>query len=335
MNKPKVVILGITDWAGSGYNACRAINTVGEFDCRHITLYDHMYEYPIDILVRYFPKPKNEVLENRVLKVSGDNRYGEVVEVLQEADIIHLWNTLPSDLDLMSLGLPIDYRKVRVVTMTGSFYRNQHTQVNALLKKWDNVKLTVQDILFDFSHEINSVFIPHAVDIDFFHPVEKRGKVIGTYKTAYKADIRTSDRDIVKLRDVLRKFSDWRVDLDYSMPWAERMEKLRYCAIFIQDISPYIGVWGRSTLEACAYGIPTLQNYSQQVSLNADGSLGQIPMIQVDADTLETELRKLTEDEPYRKEVGRKSREWVKEHYSYSVVGKMYSGIYQQVMDEI
>jgi len=328
MNKPKVVIVSLADWAGSGHNVCRAINSVGEFECRHITTYDHAYEFPRDILVRLSVYDKTTQPEDLVKDAVNSPSYGEVSQLISEADIIHLWNTFPGEKSLMSVGFPIDWRKVKVVTMTGSMYRDHHTAINKILKEWNNLKVTVQDALFNFNHEIPSVFIPHAIDVDFFKPVEERDKSIGSYRTTYKSNVRFADKDIAKLSVILRKYPDWKIELNYSMSWKERIEKLSHCSIFIQDISPYIGIWGRSTLEACVLEVPSMENYSQQVLLNHENILGKPPIIKIDEDTFETKLVELMESETYRKDVGKKSREWVREHFSYPVIGKMYSDVY-------
>jgi hypothetical protein len=334
--KPKVVIVGIADWAGSGYQACCATNSVGEFDCRHITTYDHLYEYPRDVLVKIYPRMKEDSYHEKILCDSAHSTgYADAVEILRGADIIHLWNSFPGEQCMSDNGLPIDWQKVRVVTMTGTMYRKHHAAVNTIISHWPKIRLTVQDALFHFPNEVDATYIPHAVNLDLFTPSEERDKTIGTYQTAYKANERTSDWDISKLQDILRSHPDWKIDLNYKMPWKERLEKLARCMLFVQDISPHIGVWGRSTLEACALEVPTLQNYSMEVPVLGGDKLGNIPLVRVDENTIAGEIKKLIEDEGYCRELGRKSRQWVKDHFAYSIIGKMYSDVYREVLSEI
>lgn len=336
MAKPKVVIVSVADWAGSGHNAHRAINGAGEFDCRHISGYDHMYEYPRDVLVKIYPRSEKDSYHEKIINDSVHSKdYAEAARIIETADLIHLWNSFPGEQSLLNFGFPINWQRVKVVTMTGSMYRNHHKEINTVLRHWMGIRLTVQDALFFFPDEIDSTYIPHAVDISFFEPSEERDKTIGTYKAAYKANKHTSDWDISRIRETLQNFPGWKMDLNYSMPWKERMEKLSRCSVFIQDIKPYIGVWGRSTLEACALKVPTIQSYSPTVSVRGGDKLGDIPLVRVDEETFESELRKLLEDEEYRKDVGERSRKWVEEHFAYPVIGKMYSDVYREVMNEI
>ena len=133
----------------------------------------------------------------------------------------------------------------------------------------------------------------------------------------------------------MQKFPDWKIDLNYKMSWKERIEGLSRCSVFVQDIISYINIWGRATLEACALEVPALQNYSPSVSVHGGDKLGDIPVIQVNEDNFESELRKLLEDEGYRKDVGKRSRKWVREYFAYSVIGKMYSNLYHEFISEI
>lgn len=331
MAKKLVVILSVADWAGSQYQTHRAIKSVGEFECRHITMFRHPYEFSTDIFIPLFPKTSNEY-QREVVRALKSDQYKVASEILSEADIIQLWNTYPGESALMSAGLPIPFNKVKIVTMTGSLYRDNHSMINSQLANLENCKVVVQDPVLKFEDEIDSIFIPHAVDIENLKPREDKENIVGAYRPNHKTGARHGERDIQQLYEFVKSFPDWHIDLDYSMPHAERIEKLTKCSIFVQDLSPYIGYWGRSTLEACALAIPCLQNYDNRLIGNSEGKLGEIPLIKVEWNTAEKELKKLIGDEVYRKEVGQKSRRWIEEYYSYSAVGKMYSDLYKQVL---
>lgn len=332
MAKPKVVIIGIADWAGSAYNVCQAINSIGDFDCRTITTYKHPFEYPTDIIVPIFPVRDKCIIYDAVHRAVNSKQYEEACNVLEQADIIHLWNTLMEP-DFMGNGLPVRFSKVKVVTWTGSAYRRDHKIINEVSRQFDQWKTVVQDPMLRFPDEIDSTFIPHAIDVESFLPQDEREKKIGTYRPSYTSDVRHAPKDIARLYEFIKEYPDWRIDLDYSMPHKERMERLAKCSVFVQDLSPDIGYWGRSTLEACALGIPVMQNYNGDVLkyTNSEGKLGNPQIVGVDSKSFESVLVKLIQDEDYRKGVGRCSRNWVESHFSYPVVGKMYSDIYNEI----
>lgn len=337
MSKKRVVILSVVDWAGSQYQAHAAINSVGEYDCRHITMYTHPFEFPTDVVVPLYPNKKTEVKREVVRTVQSDS-YGEAVELIAGADLIHLWNTYPGDAQLMAAGLPIPFEKVRVVTMTGTLYRENHRAINTqslIPFGRRSCKVTVQNPMLKFEDEIPSTFIPHAVDMNLFKPSEDRDKTVGTYKSYFANPGKNYQTEVDLFRKVVDKFPGWKLDLDYSLPWKERIEKLARCGIFVQDVGPFIGYWGRSTLEACALGVPCLQNYDVgHVNVLSEGKLGDIPLVRVDWDTVESGLNLLIKnmDNEHRGLLGKKVRAWVEKHYSYPVVGKMYSDLYAELL---
>ena len=331
MSKPKVAIIGIADWAGSAYHACQAINSVGEFECRAITTFKHPFEYPVDIIVPLFPVRNKCVIHDAVHKAVNSKQYEEACDVLEQADIIHLWNTLMEP-EFMGNGLPVRFSKIKVATWTGSTYRGDHKNINEISRQFNQWKTVVQDPLFKFPDENDSIFIPQALDVDSFKPELKRGKRVGTYKPNYDNPIRPWQRDQPKLREIVSKHPDWSIDLDYTMPHTERMQRLAKCSLFVLDLSPYLASWGRSGLEACALEVPTVQNSSEECIRKTNGELGEYGFVNVDWDTAEEKIDQLINDEAYRKEVGRKARKWIQGYFSYSAVGRKYSDVYKSVL---
>ena len=259
-------------------------------------------------------------------------QYETISDLLTKADIIHLWNTSHGEDALMQAGLPVSFDKVKVITMTGSAYRDYHSMINLQLAILKDCKIVVQDPMLKFEDEIESTFIPHAINIEDFKPQEDRERVVGVYRPTHKTGFRHGDEDISRVRELIQSLDGWKVDLDYNMPHQERMEKLSQCSLFIQDISPYIGYWGRSTLEACALAVPCLQNYDNHLPSKAEGKLGEIAIKKVEYNTVQEEIEKMIRDEEYRKKAGEEARLWVGKHYSYPVVGKMYSDLYRQML---
>lgn len=330
MSKPLVVIVGVADWAGSGYQACCSVNHVGEFGCRHISMFSHPFEFPTDVFMSIYPNSTHEHIVEPVRAVNSEE-YGNISDLLGKADIIHLWNTYPGERGLMAVGLPIDFRKVKVVTMTGSLYRKNHREINQQLSELRDCKLTVQNPMLKFPDEIESVFIPHAVDVNLLKPVEKREKIIGTYRPQVANSIKPIEEEINLLQGIVKNYPGWHVDLDYSMSWEKRIQKLSKCAIFVQDIKSYIDYWGRSALEACALGIPTITNFSINAIPKSENKIQRIPILNTQWDSIDMLLEKLIEDEDYRKNRSQESRRWVENYFSYPVIGKMYSDLYDEI----
>jgi len=331
--KAKVVIIGITDWAGSAYQACRAINSVGEFDCRTISTFKHPYEYPHDIVLPLFPRMGGNQMRGEQLLVEAMKleNYASAARLLEEADLIHLWNTNPLNLSFVCNALPINYSKLKILTWTGTDYRDSHEDINKMSSHVGTWKTTVQNPCLKFPDEIDSVFIPHAVDVDSLLPGGERENWVGTYRATHN-HVPNISEEIAQITGIVGKFPSWSVELDYSMPHSERIEKLAQCRVFVQELSTHVGYWGRSSLEACALGVPVIQNWTQEAIDHSEGKLGDVPIVKADPETIEEKLTRFIEDEVYRDAVGEDCREWVAAHYSYPVVGRMYSDLYEGVL---
>jgi hypothetical protein len=334
--KPKVAIIGVADWAGSAYQTCSAINSVGEFECRSISCWDHPFEYPHDLVLPLFPRlDKNKQQGGSVFFDSVTSKeYPDVAKVLEKADLVHMWNTMPLGDGFLFSGLPINYRKAKVATWTGTVYRDNHTDINRFSRELGIWKTVIQDPLFKMPEEMDATFIPHAVDVEFFTPLpfDEREKWVGTYRPNYQNPVRPSQKDIPRLYGIVTEHDGWKVELDYSMPYKERLAKLRKCSLFALDISPYFGSWSRSILEACAFGIPVLQNFSTECVEKAKDEIGEVPFIRIDWDSAEEKIGEFIENDRLREGAGEWMRAWVNEHFSYSVVGKKYSDLYRSVL---
>lgn len=291
-------------------------------------MFRHPFEYPTDVLIPAFPANVEPFL-------CGYKEYDIAKDIVNEADIIHLWNITPWDQALCPMGFPLPFHKVGVMTFTGSHYRDHHKRINRVLKDGNlDIKVTVQNPMLKFPDEVDSIFIPHAIDTENLKPIPfaERKQFIGTYRALDKNPIRPTHIDVPQLHEIVKEFPGWYVDLDYFMSWKERMQRLKECSIFVQDISPHMGYWGRSALEACALGVPCLQNYDNRLIGKSEGKLGDdIPIIRTTWDEAKKDLTELIENSDARKTIGLWSRRWIENYFSYPVVGKMYSDIYNEI----
>ena len=332
MNKTKVVIIGQADFAGSAYQAANAVNSLGgEFFVRHISMQRHIFGFPYDIII-----PCHQPSHPGTFAKDCDN-YDVVKQLLEEADIIHVWNDIPNDpkyMDFEKGGIDIPLNKPTVVTMTGSLYRSEHVRLNVIIKErgW---KLAIQDPMLKFSNEIDSVFIPHAINTKYLnYSFSVDSKLIGTYE--YSLTQGTRGLDVQKfVALVKKKLPDWTVCLAGKtgrIKWKERMNILSKCSLFFQDFDP-CGYFGRSALEGCSMGIPTFAPYADKAITMSEGKLGDIPIIRnVSWDNLEKELLRLVENDELRETLSIKTRKWVEKYFSYETIGEMYTKMYEEIL---
>ena len=323
MAKKLVVFVGRADWAGSCNSVVRAINKVGRVECRHVCLNKHIYGYPTDVVIPicYVENPKRAEDYPEELKQAN--------ELFERADVIHLWNDpLPNFGGLIN----IPAEKVSSYTFTGSLYREYHTQINEHAKE-SGIKMVVQDPTFRFPHEIESEFIPHAVDTDLLQPrpmEQREAKTIGCYTPLHRST--TARQDIALLKTVLsEEFSDWRTTMGEVTLWQPRMEALSKCMFFFQNMDEVVGIFGRSALEAAALGVPTFSFISRKALEMSDGRIGDPAIIHTSRETVR-EVLKETLSGDYR-QLSDKIRQWVVDYYSFPVIGEHYTKYFEELLN--
>lgn len=327
-DKPLVVLLGRADWSGSGHAVCEAVNQAGGIECRQISLYPHVFDYPSDIVIPlcYVPNPGK----------AGDypREFEEAMELFGRAALIHLWNDLPQAFHGL-LKVPQD--KIRSCTFSGTDYRLHHAVINGHLRE-RRIRLVVENPTYRFPDELDAEFIPHAVDTVRLAPLpagDREPGSIGCYQPEHHHT--TAHADIARLKQLLaRAHPDWHVALDRRMAWTERMSHLRRCRFFFEYMDSAMGYWGRSALEACAMGVPAFSLFSEKALAMAQGRIGQPAIIPVRPENLESILDRYLNlaPEPYNA-LCLQSRRWVERYFRAATVGALYSRFFLGVLEEL
>ncbi len=94
-----------------------------------------------------------------------------------------------------------------------------------------------------------------------------------------------------------------------------------------------LGSWGTSTPEAMSCGKPVLMFYKKEYILRAFGEEPPI-LNSFSEEDIFSNLMKLAKDVDFRKEVGRKSRDWIIKTHSPNVVAKKHLEILQSSIDK-
>ncbi|MBA7647985.1 hypothetical protein ES703_55764 [subsurface metagenome] len=194
----KVLFLSRADWAGTGFFTMSAINLIGRIQCRQLSFYPHIYNYPTDILIPkcFIPDPPEASQE--MLEAAWT--------AIEEADCIHIWND-----EVQNFGGVIGFptQKVKSYTFSGTYYRLSHGVINKRLKKRGIKKVVVQNPTYVYPDEIEAEYIPHAIDLDRFDcTLPKQEGTIGCYGPAHGRT--TVRRDIALVENLLaEKFPGW------------------------------------------------------------------------------------------------------------------------------
>lgn len=331
----KVVVVGQADFAGSGYQAANAINSIGKFDVRHISMQRHFYAFPHDVII-----PCHQPSHPGTFARDCDN-FGLVKQLIKEADIIHVWNNIPDDpghREFEESGIDIPLDKPIIITMTGSLYRKERKRLDRLIKerRW---RFVIQNPMLRFPNEIKSTFIPHAVDTEYLQPLANKDNEKITFG-GYFGNFHSLEVDESFLKKHIKNKSSFVTDFRLQrIHWKQNIEIIRKCDIFWQgsEISRVVRYVGRSSLEAMAMGIPVISYVDEKGAIIlSEGKLGEgIPTLNITDGQFDNHLNKLVEDQDFRIELGKRGREWIEKYFSYDVVGEMYSEVYAEALNGV
>lgn len=323
MSKPLVVFVTVADWANSTYEAVQAINSVGEIEARHITLWRHPWNYPTGILMDVSGKDD---------KFSQNKSHGLIVDLFERADLIHLWNCLPADMYNQGVHgkhlremIPVPLEKVKSSTWAGTLYRYNHQQINVALSGM-GMHTCVEDPCFHWPNE-QTEFIPHAVNTERLTPLdyeERDAMAIGCYNPGRDY----YDRDLALLQSAITASANGCHLVMNRAPisWEQHLTELRRCWFYFQTMDDQLGTFGRSALEASACGIPTFSYVSDKAKQHSRGGFHDLGIIEVTPQTLPDQLYAAARgDLGSYPDLATKARQWVVDNYSYPVVGQMYT----------
>jgi len=323
-----VVILCQSDYAGSGCQVSKAVNSVSEeFYTRHISLSKHPWDFPHDIIIPCHCYSHPGAVANKL------ENYDLVMDLIRSADIINVWNNIPTNSDWSGIEIPLD--KPIVVTMTGTEYRNDHKVLNPIMKSkgW---KLVVQNPMLRFKDGIDSTFIPHAVDTKSLIPsyIKMTGKITTYFGFAFRTS--QEDRELFEKHILGKKEICWD-NASKAISHKEFLERLSTSSCYYHGIkiSKIVGYIGRSSLEAMAMRIPVVTYVSEKRCMElSDGKIGEhIPVLSSSEETLGNDLIKIIKDYDFSYDLENRARKWIEKYFSYETIGRQYSKVYEEVLN--
>lgn len=303
----RVAIVTESDFAGSGYFASSAMNQT-DMSCRHVALTAHPWKLPYDCI--------------------GSNDLIGARDILNNADLIHLWNILPDNHAVSLLGCPKE--KIKSITLTGSLYRNESERCNAMIRK-HGLQFVIQNPCFaELSEELEPVFIQHSLPIEMPPVVYERSDLVAVYdkhRGSGKPSTTTNGHaDAMAVNLMIRDhFPGWQIELKGPpIPWLQRMQRLSASKFAFEYFDHRVGYWGRSTLEACAYGVVPLTWWRPECVTEID----EPPFPRVTEDNFMDALKLAIEDWDL---LSSQCRQWVHLNYSPEIVGQKYKTFFEGI----
>lgn len=320
----KVLIFGRGDYAGSGMQVCKAINHVGKIKCRHFCLTPNPFRFERDMSIPLIEGMHRSEVQWKDFLDKRPPMYPKIVRdvcrFVEEADFVHVWNNEEWE---VPRWMNVPTKKIQSFTWTGSHYRLHHKKINKTAKK---KQIIVQNPTYRFENEHTATFIPHSVNTDKLKPLpidERNLNHIACYNAGNKTKTSASS-DIEYLEELLNEhFPEKKIALKGRWAWFKRMTFLSKCGFLFEYMDENMGYWGRSTIEAAAFGLPAFSFMSNKALDMSDGRIGIPPIIHVTKSILRRQLsRTFKVDYPALSKV---FRNWVVKYYSYDAVGKLYT----------
>ena len=314
MTAPRILFLGANDWANLSHGAARAINHVaGEQVARVWTLCSHPFGYPEDLVGHDgFEQARRLAPETEWVISTGDGDY-EALRVM-----------------LRALGL--DGASVRLATThCGTAFRQGWRRFERLDRELGfELRFLGPDLLRLAPGDPRVRPLRVVAEPP---PVQSVLPPTGPIRIAHAPSLRAKKGTdvILAVLEHLRSEQGIEVDLIEGAPHAECLERLSRCHVFIDQLQPAVGGFGRSSTEAMSRGCATLCSIGL-VDERCWHDFERPPIVGVStADDLERELRLLVADPDRLHHLREQSLAWIRENASYEAVGRYWLEQLEQV----
>jgi phosphorylcholine metabolism protein LicD/GT2 family glycosyltransferase len=318
-SKIKIVQLARIPCANSGLELSNLINKYSDiFQSRYILGTEYSGKLPT-IPYRKFP-----------LDLFWQTQKEECLQILKEADIIHVHHDIIMNDDLLAI---LKTKKViwTLYNLSQSLqYDNSSFNLNYIYKckSLSNV-ITVADqsLQRKMFSDITDIKLPlvkmlfneniiknNEIPIVVFAPTNKINTGIATKKYD----------DVLRIAEELKEEGyNFIFDLIEGVPYEENLDRKRKADILIDDVGPDFEKFHNSSLEAACFGAVSLTNYSGD----------DYPFIKTDINNLKETLRKFIMYPLILKEEQKKIVAWREKNYTPEKLLKSYEEIYYDLIN--
>ena len=338
--RQRILMVSPKDFAGSMYKWAEALNRYTDFAVRLIQFEVHQFNYPVDLVVPAY----------------GDGRFKKVLDLAEEAGILHLkdehtwFMKLPhySNLDLIeTMFFSNTFSSVRkVYTHYGGYARKFKCNAKYIstVEKFDARIAMTPDLNFDW---FAGHYIPHAIDVTAM-PVtwSDSNRVVHSPSSPEKKATYMLEESIMMLKkhypDI---WQNWSMDIIHNVSFEECLVRKRKASLFFDQagrhrvpdlgIDDVIGWYGNSAIEAMAAGIPTIAHLSEVAFLRAEKAgvfIRDAPLINISRtrEGLIHGILSFMQSTPEeRQNLSRRTRRFTVDFHGYEAVGQRLAAVYR------
>ena len=307
MTSPQIFFLGANDWANLSHGAARAINrVVGKQVARVWTLFHHPFGYAADLVGEEgFEEARQHARGTDWVISTGDGDYRALIVMLRA----------------LELG---DVR--RATTHCGTTFRRDWRRYNQLDREMGFDLRFLGPDLMRLARDDPRVRPLRVVADQPSSGVVERPQ--GPVRVGH-APSRRSKKGTKGILPVLKQVQAdvaIEVDLIEDVPHAESLVRQSRCHIFIDQLKPEVGGFGRSSTEAMSQGCATLCSMNL-IEKRCWDYFERPPIVEVTTpETLERELHVLAGDPELLQRTRENSVAWVGQNASYEAVGQYWLG---------
>ncbi|HAG85629.1 MAG TPA: hypothetical protein DCL61_31955 [Cyanobacteria bacterium UBA12227] len=322
----RVLLYALKDYSGSFMKWAIAINEFTPYAARLIAFGNHQYGYDVDLI---FPMPN--LLDSDFLKLAEE---ADLIHIKDEIGFFEGSNQLPPDLFTQ-------FNKPLIFTHYGGKarkFQDNTSYQNYVASFAARIALT-PDLCYPW---FDGYFIPQGMDTEKFQYSWKDGRLLAHSPSTSAR--KGTDNLLKAIQDL-----DIEFDLIHGVSHPECLARKKLCNLFFDQagrevpeklgIDDVIGWYGNSALEAAVHGIPTIAHLSDEAFKGAKRGGKDIKHkcaiinTPLDAEGIRETISKYFELSSFeRKELSQKTRAWVKDFHSFSVVAKELQAVYDQVL---
>jgi hypothetical protein len=327
----RILYFAPCDYSGSLYKWAEAVNRHTPHAVRLVALYRHIYGYPLDLLY----------MRGDVMVADVPQMFNSLCELADEADIVHIKDEqgFRDGRNRLPLWTFKQFRKPIVYTFYGGKARHKQTEpeYQRYVLSNDVIIAMTPDLCFDWS---DSVFIPHAIDVDG-HPYRWRdgGLILHTPSNPAR---KGTDLFRAAAERIRNEFGARAEIISNASHQFVMREKPRATLFFDQagreseaQGSRHIGWYGNSALEAAVFGVPTMAYMApeaiEQARRAGFDDVDACPFL--NATPSEEGLYRIMRDffakeEDARRDLSVRTRKWIEDRHSYQTTARQLDRVY-------
>jgi glycosyltransferase involved in cell wall biosynthesis len=311
----RIVMVAVNDPAGTAISFARALNACTPHRCRVVTLE-----------IRY------NFLFEKDLHMPWLKEYGELEQVLRDADLFHFHMTADEDLPLGPFRVR-DFLRGRPVVHhhhgEPPFRADPRRFAEREISLGRRAIVSTPDLLRGYPE---AAWIPNPVPINDpdYRPHNGNGRngsiVVGHSPT--RTDLKNTAEFRAVMARIARRDPRVRARIIENTRHRDCLRLKRECDVFFDHMQGYFGV---SSLESLSQGVPTIAGLDEwnldQVRRFAGG--GDAPwVIARDAESLERRVADLAGDPALRGSIGKASRRWMERCWTEERIAARLSAFY-------